>query len=101
MEFTVKQIAAILQGEVDGDGLEKITTIDKIQDASKGAITFLSNPKYEKFIYSTMASAVIVRRDFAPESPVNTTMIRVEDPYSSFTRLLEEYDKISSYSKRT
>jgi UDP-3-O-[3-hydroxymyristoyl] glucosamine N-acyltransferase len=99
MEFTINQIAAILQGEVNGDGQQKITTIGKIQDASKGAITFLANPKYEKYIYSTEASAVLVKKDFNPESPLSTTIIRVEDPYSSFTRLLEEYDRINSYSK--
>jgi len=99
MEFTVNQIAAILQGEVIGDGNKKITTIGKIQDAPKGSITFLANPKYEKFIYSTTASAVLVRKDFKPEQTIKTTIIRVEDPYSSFTRLLEEYDKINSYSK--
>jgi UDP-3-O-[3-hydroxymyristoyl] glucosamine N-acyltransferase len=99
MEFTVNQIAGILQGEVSGNGLEQITIISKIEDAKKGAITFLSNPKYEKFVYTTEASAVIVKRDFAPESPVSTTLIRVADPYGSFTRLLEEYDKINSFSK--
>jgi UDP-3-O-[3-hydroxymyristoyl] glucosamine N-acyltransferase len=99
MEFTVNQIAGILQGEVSGNGLEQITIISKIQDAKKGAITFLANPKYEKFVYTTEASAVIVKRDFAPESPVSTTLIRVADPYGSFTRLLEEYDKINSFSK--
>jgi UDP-3-O-[3-hydroxymyristoyl] glucosamine N-acyltransferase len=99
MEFTVNQIAAILQGEVSGNGQEKIYTIGKIQDAKRGAITFLSNPKYEKFIYTTEASAVIVKSDFKPDSAVNVILIRVADPYSSFTKLLEEYDKINSYSK--
>ncbi len=99
MEFTVNQIANILQGEVSGNGGEKIYTIGKIQDAKKGAITFLSNPKYEKFIYSTEASAVIVKSDFQPEKTLNTTLIKVADPYSSFTKLLEEYDKITSYAK--
>lgn len=99
MEFTINQIAAILQGEVEGNGLEKVNTIGKIQDSKKGAITFLSNPKYEEFIYSSNASAVIVKKDFQPTKPIQTTLIRVADPYSGFTRLLEEYDKITSYSK--
>ena len=99
MEFTINQIAAILQGEIDGNGEEKVKTIGKIQDAQKGAITFLSNPKYESFIYSSEASAIIVKNDFRPADPIKPTLIRVADPYSSFTRLLEEYDKITSYSK--
>ena len=99
MEFTVNQIAAILQGEVHGEGQEKISNMGKIQDAKKGDITFLANPKYEKYIYKTEASAVIVKDDFRPEEPVNAVLIRVPDPYSGFTKLLEEYDKINSYSK--
>ena len=99
MEFTVHQIAQILGGEVVGDGSEKIMTIGKIQDAEVGAITFLANPKYESFIYTTRASAVIVKKDFIPEKPLQINLIKVDDPYSSFTKLLEEYDKINSYSK--
>ena len=99
MELTINQVAEMLQGEVDGNGQEKVKTISKIQEAKKGAITFLSNPKYEDFIYSSEASAVIVKKDFQPERSIQTTLIRVDDPYSSFTRLLEEYDKVTSYSK--
>jgi UDP-3-O-[3-hydroxymyristoyl] glucosamine N-acyltransferase len=99
MEFTINQVAALLQGEVAGNGGEKINTIAKIQEAKPGAITFLANPKYEKYIYSTEASAVIVSRDFIPESPVKATLIKVADPYSSFTRLLEEYDRITNYAR--
>lgn len=99
MEFTINQIAEILSGEVDGNGKEKVKTISKIQDAKKGSVTFLANPNYEDFIYSSEASAVIVKTDFQPARPIRTTLIRVQDPYSSFTRLLEEYDKITSYSK--
>lgn len=99
MEFTVNQIAVMLQGRVEGDGRQKVHTIGKIEEAKKGAITFLANPKYEKFIYTTEASAVIVRQDFAPEKPLQTTLVRVADPYTSFTLLLEEYDKITRFAK--
>jgi UDP-3-O-[3-hydroxymyristoyl] glucosamine N-acyltransferase len=99
MEFTINQVAAMLQGEVVGNGGEKINTIAKIQEAKPGTITFLANPKYEKYIYSTEATAVIVSRDFIPESPVKATLIKVADPYSSFTRLLEEYDRIINYAR--
>ena len=99
MEFTVNQIAALLDGSVKGNGDEKVSTISKIQEAEIGSITFLANLKYEKFIYETRATAVIVRNDFEPEGTINASLISVEDPYSSFTKLLEEYDKLNSYAK--
>jgi UDP-3-O-[3-hydroxymyristoyl] glucosamine N-acyltransferase len=99
MEFTVQQIAAMLGGEVKGDGSEKIKMLAKIQDAKKGQIAFLSNPKYENYIYSTQASAVIVSKTFVPRKDLATTLIVVEDPYSSFTVLLEEYHKLVSFQK--
>lgn len=99
MEFTVSQLAGLLSGEVKGDGSEKITMLAKIQDAKKGQISFLSNPKYEQFIYSTQASAVIVSKDFIPRKELTATLILVDDPYSSFTRLLEEYHKMVSFQK--
>lgn len=99
MKFTIDQIAAILNGEVEGNGKEEIHTLGKIQDAAKGSITFLANIKYEDHIYSTKASAVIVSKDFKPKKSLDTTLIRVKDPYSSFTVLLEEYDKLVSFAK--
>jgi UDP-3-O-[3-hydroxymyristoyl] glucosamine N-acyltransferase len=99
MEFTVNQVAAMLHGTVEGNGQQKINTIGKIQDATQGAIAFLANPKYEKYIYSTQATAVLVSNDFVAEAEVSATLIRVQDPYLSFTQLLEEYDKMASYAK--
>ena len=99
MEFTVSQIAAMLQGEVRGKGGEKVNMLAKIQEAKPGQIAFLSNPKYEQYIYSTDASAVIVKRDFAPKKEIKTSLILVDDPYSSFTALLEEYHKLISFQK--
>ncbi len=99
MEFTVSQVAAMLGGRVAGDGNGKINMLAKIQDAQKGQIAFLSNPKYEQYIYTTLASAVIVKKDFSPKKEINTTLIFVEDPYSSFTLLLEEYHKLISFQK--
>lgn len=99
MEFTVSQIAAMLSGEVRGDGNEKIVMLGKIQDAKKGQISFLSNPKYEQYIYTTQASAVIVSKDFVARKDVPSTLILVDDPYISFTRLLEEYHKLISFQK--
>lgn len=99
MEFTVNQISAIIGGVVEGDGQQKVSKINSIEDASEGAISFLSNPKYEPHIYSTKASAVIVSKDFTPTKDISATLIRVDDPYLSFTSLLEEYEKITSFLK--
>lgn len=88
MEFTINQVAAMLGGEVKGNGNDKINMLAKIQEAKKGQIAFLSNPKYEQFIYTTQASAVIVKKDFAPKKEIGSTLILVDDPYSSFTALL-------------
>ncbi len=100
MEFSVNQIAAILNGIVDGNGEEKISTISKIQEAEQGAITFLSNPAYENYIYSTNATAIIVSKDLKLKSSVKPALIKVDDPYLAFTSLLEEYNKIVSYQKQ-
>ena len=99
MEFSVSRIAAMLGGEVSGDGSEKINMLAKIQEAKKGQIAFLSNPKYEQFIYTTQATAVIVKNDFVPKKPISCSLIKVEDPYSSFTVLLEEYHKLINFQK--
>jgi UDP-3-O-[3-hydroxymyristoyl] glucosamine N-acyltransferase len=99
MEFTVSQIASLLGGEVKGNGGEKINMLAKIQDAKKGQIAFLSNPKYENFIYTTEASAVIVSKEFKPRKEIQSTLILVDNPYSSFTILLEEYHKAISFQK--
>lgn len=99
MEFTIGQIAGMLGGEVKGDASAKINMLAKIQDAKPGQIAFLSNPKYEQFIYTTQASAVIVKKDFAPKKDLETALILVDDPYTSFTTLLEEYHKMISFQK--
>ncbi|MDB5264126.1 MAG: UDP-3-O-(3-hydroxymyristoyl) glucosamine N-acyltransferase [Adhaeribacter sp.] len=93
MEFTVGQIAALLDGQVEGNATAKIRELAKIEDAGTGSLAFLSNLKYEHFLYATGATAVIVANSFTPKQPVSAALIRVEDPYSSFSRLLEEYQK--------
>lgn len=99
MEFTVDQIAQLIGGQVLGNGKAKVNMLAKIQDAQEGQISFLSNPKYENFIYTTKASAVIVKNDFEPKEELTTSLIKVEDSYASFTILLEEYHKFLSYQK--
>jgi UDP-3-O-[3-hydroxymyristoyl] glucosamine N-acyltransferase len=99
MEFTINQIAAMLEGEVIGDGEQKVHTLKKIQEGVPGSLSFLSNPKYEEFAYTSKASGIIVGKDFKPKEEIKTTLIKVEDPYLSFTILLEEYHKFLSFQK--
>jgi len=91
MEFTLGQVATILQGKVEGDETLKVFRLDKIQEGKKGGISFLSNEKYQSFIYDTEATAVIVSENFTPNKKFNTTLIRVKDAYLGFTTLLEAY----------
>jgi len=99
MEFTIHQIAGMLKGEVRGNGNQKINMLAKIQDAKEGQIAFLANPKYEQYIYTTNASAVIVGKDFQPKKEISASLIIVDDAYSSFTILLEEYHKVVLFQK--
>jgi len=99
MEYTTRQIADLLQGSLVGDPLEKINTLSKIEEGTKGSLSFLSNPKYEQFLYSTGASAVIIGKNFEPSKPVNTTLILVEDPYSAFSVLLGKYNEETRKTK--
>ncbi|MEX1189386.1 MAG: UDP-3-O-(3-hydroxymyristoyl)glucosamine N-acyltransferase [Bacteroidia bacterium] len=95
MEFTAQQIADLLQGSIIGDPEVKVNRLAKIEEGEPGSLTFLANPKYEEFIYSTKASLVIVDEQFIPEREVTANLIKVKDPYKSFAVLLDTYNKIS------
>ena len=99
MKFTLNQISTLLNGELEGNGEEVVDNVGKIEDAIKGELSFLSNPKYEPFLYTTQASAVIVNKDFVPQKDFTTNLIKVEDAYSSLTIILEEIDRIKRLSK--
>lgn len=89
MQFTAEQIAAFLGGEIVGDEKVSVSNLAKIEEGTPGTITFLSNPLYTQYIYTTQASIALVRRDFEPEKAVTPTLIKVDDPYTCLTRLLE------------
>lgn len=89
MQFTADIIARHLGGEVEGRGDATVSTFAKIEEAKPGAITFLANPKYTHYIYTTEASVVLVSRDFVAEQPVAATLVRVDDPYSALASLLQ------------
>ena len=96
MEFSAEQIAGILNGEVVGDADITVRGLSKIEEGTEGTLSFLSNPKYEEYIYTTGASICIVNNSFTPSKsiPSTLTMIKVEDAYSCFAKLLEFYDQM-------
>ncbi len=96
MVFTASQIAGILEGEVEGNPEIAVHKLAKIEEGEKGSLTFLANPKYTPFIYTTKASITIVNKDFTPEQHLATTLIKVEDAYESFSKLLEYYDQVKN-----
>jgi len=96
MKFTANQIAEILEGEIDGNENAEVHKLSKIEEGENGSLTFLSNPKYTQYIYSTKASVTIVNKSFIPESKIETTLIKVDDAYKAFSKLLAFYDEVKS-----
>ncbi len=91
MEFSAEMIAQFLSGELVGDPAAKVNNFAKIEEATQGCITFLSNMKYEQFIYTTGASVVIVDKTFEPKSPIAATLIKVDSAYGALSTLLDMY----------
>lgn len=94
MKFTASQIAGILEGEVVGNPEAEVFQLSKIEEGKDGSLTFLANPKYQNYIYSTRATITIVNRSFQPEQSISTTLIKVDDAYKSFSKLLEYYNQV-------
>ena len=94
MEFTAKQIAEFVQGKVEGDEQVAVHSFAKIEEGAKGAISFLSNPKYIHYIYETQSSIVLINDDVVLEKPVAPTLIRVKNAYESVARLLQLYESM-------
>ncbi|HDP54746.1 MAG TPA: UDP-3-O-(3-hydroxymyristoyl)glucosamine N-acyltransferase [Bacteroidetes bacterium] len=88
MEFTAKAIAEFLGGDIEGDPEVKVSTVAKIEEGKPGALSFLSNPKYSKYLYTTSSSVVLINSNFILEEKVNATLIRVKNAYESFAKLL-------------
>nr|MBP6335816.1 UDP-3-O-(3-hydroxymyristoyl)glucosamine N-acyltransferase [Bacteroidia bacterium] len=99
MEFTARQIADLLKGKVEGNENAKVSRLDKIEEGADGGLTFLANPKYTPYIYSTKASVIIVDPSFVADQPVSATLVRVENAYKSFVQLLEIYNQIQRDKK--
>ena len=101
MQFTAQQIATLIQGKLEGDPNAQASSVAKIEEAGKGSLCFLSNPKYEEYLYNSNASVVIVNESLELTRPVNPTLIRVKDAYVSFAFLLEKYNEIISGNAKT
>lgn len=94
MQFSAEQIAGIIQGKIEGDAGALVSSFGKIEEAGKNQLSFLANPKYEDYLYTTQASVIIINDSLELKQPVSTTLIRVPDAYSAFAVLLDKYQQI-------
>ena len=93
MEFTAATIAGFLKGEVEGNPDIKVNTVAKIEEGHQGALSFLANPKYEHYIYTTASSVVLVNKSFIPSGKIDATLIKVDNAYEAFASLLRLVDQ--------
>ena len=96
MKFTAKQIAQILEGDVVGNEEIEVSKLSKIEEGKEGSLTFLSNPKYQPYLYTTEASVTIVNKSLELEKEVSTTLIKVDNAYDAFSKLLEFYNQVKN-----
>lgn len=102
MKFSAEQIAGIINGTVDGNPSVEVNTLSKIEEGASGSLSFLANPKYEEHIYKTDSSICIVNNTFKPSNPLpeNLTLIKVDDAYACFAKLLQFYDTLQKEEPR-
>jgi len=94
MKFSAKQLAELLNGVVEGNPDVEVSSLSKIEEGNPGSLSFLANPLYTQYIYTTNASVVIVNQTFIPEHPIKCTLIKVESAENAFAKLLEMYNQI-------
>ena len=94
MQFSAAQIAALINGKIEGDPNAPVSSFGKIEEAQNGQLAFLANPKYEEYLYSTNASVIIINNALDLKQPITATLIRVPDAYSAFASLLNTYQKM-------
>jgi UDP-3-O-[3-hydroxymyristoyl] glucosamine N-acyltransferase len=99
MHFTAQQIAELLEGSLEGNADVTVTRLSKIEEGGPGSLSFLANPAYTQYLYSTTASLVIVARDLALTGPVQATLLRVESPEKAFAKLLGVYNTLRNDRK--
>ncbi len=96
LEFSAQQIAMMIQGQVEGDASVTVKNFGKIEEATAGQLSFLANPKYEEFLYSTAASIIIISEQQNLKQKINATLIRVPDAYAAFATLLTKYQALKA-----
>jgi UDP-3-O-[3-hydroxymyristoyl] glucosamine N-acyltransferase len=96
MQFTAAQISILVSGKIEGNADATVSSFGKIEEAAQGQLTFLANPKYEEYLYSTNASIAIVNESYELREPVKPTLIRVADAYSAFAQLLGKYQEMAT-----
>ena len=96
LQFNAQQVALMIQGKVEGDATVEVTQFGKIEEATSGEISFLANPKYEEFLYSTKASIVIINDSLVLKEKIDATLIRVPDAYAAFATLLTKYQELKA-----
>jgi UDP-3-O-[3-hydroxymyristoyl] glucosamine N-acyltransferase len=101
MQFTAQQIATLIQGRLEGNPDARVNDVAKIEEAVNGSLSFIANPKYEEYLYTSKASIIIVNESLEITAPVSATLIRVKDAYSGFAFLLEKYNELISGSAKT
>lgn len=97
MQFTASQLAQLIQAKVEGNPGVTVSSFGKIEEAGSGQLSFLANPKYEDYLYTTKASLVIVNENFQLRQPVEATLLRVADAYSAFATLLTKYQEMQQH----
>ncbi len=98
MQFNAAQIAMLINGQLEGNPAAEVTSFGKIEEATKGQLSFLANPKYEDYLYSTCASVVIINESLVVREKVSPTLIRVDDAYTAFATLLAKYQELKTQS---
>ncbi len=101
MYFTALQIAAHINGRIEGDPEAKVNAVGKIEEATEGQLSFIANPKYGEYLYTTRATILIVNEDLPVNGPVHPTLIRVQDAYNGFASLLQLYNEMMSGKRKT
>ncbi len=96
MQFTAAQISILLNGKIEGNADAIVSSFGKIEEAQEGQLTFLANPKYEEFLYTTQASIAIINDNYELREAVKPTLIRVADAYTAFAQLLSKYQEMAT-----
>jgi UDP-3-O-[3-hydroxymyristoyl] glucosamine N-acyltransferase len=98
MQFTALQIATLIKGRIEGNPEAKVSHVAKIEEANEGSLSFIANPKYEDYLYTSKATIIIVNETLEVTKEIDATLIRVKDAYVGFTLLLEKYNEVISRS---